>query len=41
MTWYPGAASRRAESGEAAAEHRLDQLLRNVEHGKFERMLSG
>jgi hypothetical protein len=41
MTWYPGAASRRAESGEAAVEHRLDQLLRNVEHGRFERMLSG
>lgn len=41
MTWYGGAARRRAASSDGPSIHRLDHLVRNVEHGKFERTLSG
>ncbi|MBA3620728.1 MAG: hypothetical protein H0W51_00185 [Euzebyales bacterium] len=41
MTWYEGAARRRAAGGDAPVVHRLDHLVRNVEQGRFERTLSG
>lgn len=41
MTWYPRALRRRAAGGDAPVVHLLDHLLRDVEHGRFERMLSG
>lgn len=41
MTWNAGAARRRAANSDSPVVHRLDHLVRNVEHGRFERTLSG
>ena len=41
MSWYTGATRRRAGGSATPVVHRLDHLVRNVEHGKFERTLSG